>query len=113
MSPLRCFDDDEDIAFEYNVADREQIRLSYSFASALYAVRAELTNLYAWSDERQQIGEQFISVFGRMDRSLRRARSNREAASLLRNELISQLGSAEFDEVEQCELRDRLMTSLR
>jgi hypothetical protein len=113
MSPLRYYDDDEDVEFEYNVADRDQIRLSYGFGSALYAVRAELTKLYAWSDERQQIGEQFIGVFGKMHQALRRAHSNQEAASLLRKELISQLGSAEFEEVEQCELRDRLMTSLR
>lgn len=113
MSPLRYYDDDEDVAFEYNVADREQIRLSYGFGSALYAVRAELTNLYEWSDEKQQIGEQFIGVFGKMHQKLRRAHSNREAASLLRKELISELGSAEFEEAEQCELRDRLLTFLK
>jgi hypothetical protein len=109
VSPLRYCDGD---AFDYDVADRGEIRLSYSLGSALYAVRGDLTSLHAWSDEPQHIGSQFIGVFGRLHHSLCRARSNRAAASRLRRELISQLHSSRFGDKPECELRDRLVASL-
>jgi hypothetical protein len=110
MSPLRYCDDDE---FEYNIADREQVRLSFSLGSALYAVRRDLTALYAWSDEPQHIGSQFIGVFGRLHHSLCRARSNRMAASRLRKGLIEQFDASQFKDKPERELRDRLVASLR
>lgn len=110
MSPLRICDEDGE--FEYNVADPELIRLSYSLGSVLYAVRAELTDLYQWCDEPQHIGKQLISVFGQQHHHLCQARSNREAASLLRKALVTYLESSGFDD-EQCALRDRLVSSLQ
>lgn len=111
MSPLRYCDRDSE--FEYNVADRKEIRLSFSLASALYAVRSDLANLHAWSDEPQDIGSQFISVFGQLHQSLSCARSNRAAASELRRGLIHRLGSLRFMDKTESKLRDKLVASLR
>jgi hypothetical protein len=110
MSPLRYYDGSE---FDYNVADKGQVRLSYSCGSALYAVRRDLAGLHARCDEPQHVGSQFIGVFGVLHYSLCHARSNREAAARLRSELIDQLGSRKFADKPERDLRDSLVSSLR
>jgi hypothetical protein len=95
------------------VADRKEIRLSFSLGSALYAVRSDLNDLHARSDEPQEVGSQFISVFGQLHESIRCASSNRAAAAELRRGLIQQLGSCTFADKVENKLRNKLVASLR
>lgn len=113
MSPLRYHENNE---FGYNIADPGEVRLAYSCGSALYAVRSELTNLHASSDEPRDVGYQFMSAFGKFSHDLCHESSKVRAAARLRRELIGELTVMKFDKNARGKaergLRDRLVNAL-
>ncbi len=112
MSPLRHLDEDGN-ELDYDIAQDGEIRVAYSYGSALYAVRGDLTSLDQWCDLGHQVGRQFMGIFGQTRNSLCRANSNRAAATKLRTSLIEHLDSADFDDKMERDLRDSLLLSLR
>ena len=112
MSPLRHLDEDHD-ELDYDIARKGEVRVAYSYGSALYAVRGDLTSLDEWCDLGHQVGKQFMGIFGQTRNSLCRESSNRAAATKLRTSLIEHLDSADFEDKAENDLRDSLLHSLR
>ncbi len=108
MSPLRDSGPDDPV---YNVAEDWVVKVAYGLAATLYALRAELIDLYN-CDESHQVGGLVLGIFGLKNAALRGAPSRARAASILRNALIAELNKQSCQTEPEDELRQRVIAAL-
>ena len=109
MSPLRDSGPDDPV---YNVAEDWVVKVAYGLAAALHALRAELIELYSYSDEPHQVGGLVLGLFGLKNTALRGAADGAGAASILRNALVAELHNQSCQTDPEDEIRKRVVAAL-